>query len=54
MRNTGRTARFNRDGQATAFITLDCKIVDELKDILTAAKQVRIPDTFLLKVEQSR
>ncbi|EDV25428.1 uncharacterized protein TRIADDRAFT_55507 [Trichoplax adhaerens] len=42
----GRTARFNRYGQATAFVTLDCKVVEDLKDVLVAAKQ-EIPDELV-------
>ncbi|XP_004211504.1 ATP-dependent RNA helicase abstrakt [Hydra vulgaris] len=34
----GRTGRFGRPGLATTFLTLDCKISKELKDLLEASK----------------
>jgi len=35
----GRTARLRRRGKATSFLTLECKIANELKDLLASLDQ---------------
>ena len=39
-KKTGRTGRAGKNGMASAFLTLDCKIADELRRLLKQSKQV--------------
>ena len=37
--HTGRTARLGAKGKATSFLTLDCKIAGELRELLLSLDQ---------------